>query len=580
MMIRTIGWLTLAVVGFGCHGTLCAQGTIPAAVQVDLDRGLLAHWPLQGDVVNRVAGSAAGKVQGQVDLGSSARSAGFFGSGSWLEIPAAAAPRLAGGDFSLAAWVRCDEADPRAAGLLTGDLISQYDPRSRRGFQLSLKSATGVTSNQPNWRHLQFGIDDDRPGAWRDCGRPGQAVFGFSLAVHEGALYAGTCEAGKEQSGRVYRYGGEQNWIDCGAPDRSNSVTSLAVYRGRLYAGTGKYRLAGSSLVESENEQLGGRVFRYVGAQQWELVGELPDTEAIGGLVVFQDRLHASSLYRPAGFFRYEPDAQSWSRLPVPQGLDATTQAIADRRVEALTVFAGHLYASSYDGGHVYRFDGQAWLDCGRLGDNTQTYSFAQYDGRLYVGTWPSGRVYRFEEPNRWSDVGRLGEELEVMGMMVHNGRLFAGTLPLAEVHAFDGVDAWQRLTQLDTTPDVRFRRAWTMAEHAGELFTSTLPSGKIFAFQQGTQISWGHSLPSRWCHVTATRSDQRLTLYLDGAKVAQSAPLDGAAYNLDSETPLRIGAGMNGTLNGQLSDVRIYGRALDPAEISSLASRSPGETE
>ena len=603
-MIRTINWLTLALLSFNYHGTLGAQETAPdaghrfpaterpaadtlidgkltaAASQVDLDRGLLAHWPLRGDVVDMVTGTASGEIQGPVDLRSSDRSAGFFGSGSWLEIPATKAPRLAGGDFSLAAWVRCDEADPRGDGQLTGDLISQYDPRSRRGFQLSLKSAAGVTSNQPNWRHLQFGIDDDRSGAWRDCGRPGEAVFGFALAVHEGALYAGTCEAGQGQAGTVYRYGGEQNWIDCGAPDRSNSVTSLAVYRGQLYAGTGKYRLAGSSLTESENEQLGGRVFRYAGGKQWVLCGELPDTEAIGGLVVFKDRLHASSLYRPAGFFRYEPETQTWSRLPVPQGLDATTQEIADRRVEAMTVFGGYLYASSYDGGHVYRFDSEGWLDCGRLGDNTQTYSFAQYDGRLYVGTWPSGRVYRFEEPNRWSDVGRLGEELEVMGMMVHNGRLFAGTLPLAEVYAFNGTDAWQRLKQLDTTPDVRFRRAWTMAEHDGELFTSTLPSGKIFAYTQGAQVSWGHPLPSRWCHVAATQSDQRLTLYLDGVKVSQSPLLEGEAHNLDTQAPLRIGAGMNGTLNGQLSDVRIYGRALEPREVGALATRPPTAAE
>lgn len=593
-MLRTIGWLTLSLLGLGCHGVTQAQSeplprqadrsglraSVDESVLADLGSGLLAHWPLQGDTVNAISGLALGDLRGQVDLGSSAHAAGFFGSGSWLEIPATAAPRLAEGDFSVAAWVRCDEADPRGGGLLTGDLISQYDPLSRRGFHLSLKSAAGVTSNQPNWRHLQFGIDDDRAGAWRDCGRPGEAVFGFALAVHEGALYVGTCEAGQNQAGTVYRYGGDQNWVDCGAPDRSNSVTSLAVYRGQLYAGTGKYRLAGSSLPESENGQLGGRVFRYAGARRWELCGELPDTEAVGGLVVYRDRLHASSLYRPAGFFRYEPETQSWLRLSVPQGLDATTQSTADRRVEAMTVYAGHLYASSYDGGHVYRFDGETWLDCGRLGDNTQTYSFAQFNGSLHVGTWPSGRVYRFEEPNRWTDVGRLGEELEVMGMMVHNGRLFAGTLPLAEVHAFNGKDAWQRLTQLDTTPDVRFRRAWTMAEHAGELFTSTLPSGKVFAYSQGTQVSWGQPLPSRWCHVAATRSDQHLTLYLDGSQVAQSSRLGGAAYRLDSEAPLRIGAGMNGTLNGELSDVRIYGRSLDPAEVTALATRPPTAAE
>src|SRR5690606_33104255 len=117
---------------------------------------------------------------------------------------------------------------------------------------------------------------------------------------------------------------------------------------------------------------------------------------------------------------------------------------------------------------------------CGQLGDNTQTYSFAVYYGRLYVGTWPRGRVYRFEGNNDWTDVGRLGDELEVMGMLVHNGRLIAGTLPLAEVYSYEGDTIWRKLTRLDHTPDVTYRRAWTMAEHNGKVYCSTLPSGKI----------------------------------------------------------------------------------------------------
>jgi hypothetical protein len=67
-----------------------------------------------------------------------------------------------------------------------------------------------------------------------------------------------------------------------------------------------KYRLAGSSLLESKNPNLGGKVYRYAGDQSWEDCGQLPDTEAIGGLVVYRGRLCASSLCRPAGFFRYE----------------------------------------------------------------------------------------------------------------------------------------------------------------------------------------------------------------------------------------------------------------------------------
>jgi len=540
----------------------------------DLSQGLIAHWPLAGDAVDAISGHAATPRGEGVEL--NAIAAAFYGSGSWLEVAADQAPKLGTGDFTLAMRVRCDDATDRA----TGDLISWYDPDRRRGFHLTLKSASGVTTNQPHHGHLQFGIDDDRASSWRPCGRPGDALLAFALAVHDGALYAGTCEPGGDQSGRVYRYDGDDRWVDCGAPDGSNSVTALAVHRGQLYAGTGKYRLAGSSLPESENETLGGGVFRYDGEQRWVDCGRLPETEAVGGLVVFRDRLHASSLYRPAGFFRYEPDAAddasddtaTWVSLAVPQGTDPETGEPRDLRVEALSVFEGHLYGSSYDGGHVHRYDGESWTDCGRLGDNTQTYSFAQYEGRLLVGTWPSGRVYRFEAIDDWTDVGRLGEELEVMGMLVHNGRLFAGTLPLAEVHVYDGKASWTRLTQLDATPDVRYRRAWTMAEHAGELFCSTLPSGQIFAYSQGHQIALGKPLSAGWHDIAATRAAGRLTLYVDGQPVAES---DGnsADYDLDVTTSLRIGAGIHGTLNGELADLRIYDRALSANQIRRLAN-------
>src|SRR2546421_4291030 len=111
------------------------------------------------------------------------------------------------------------------------------------------------------------------------------------------------------------------------------------------------------------------------------------------------------------------------------------------------------LYASSYDGGPVYRYDGKAWTDCGQLGDNTQTYSFAVYHGRLYAGTWPSGRVYRFEDVGRWADVGRLGEEKEVMGMVVHNSRLLAGSPPPSDAYHDHGRARRKRLDRADATP-------------------------------------------------------------------------------------------------------------------------------
>ncbi|MBX7212208.1 MAG: LamG domain-containing protein [Verrucomicrobiaceae bacterium] len=489
-----------------------------------------------------------------------------------LSIASDQAPKLGTGDFSVSVWARADAMDR-----VTGDLLSRYDTKKKRGFHLTLKSAPGATASQAGWRHLQFGIDDDKPSAWRDCGQPGKALFAFTMATHEGALYAGTCEPGAGDSGHVYRYEGGERWTDCGGLDGSNSVTALAAHDGALYAGTGKYRVAGSHLPESQNVKLGGHVFRYEGGTKWVDCGQLPDTEAVGGLVVFQGRLFASSLYKPAGFFRYEGGTK-WTRLPDAIGPDYQTGEMGPRRVVSLTVHDGFLYASSYDGGRVYRFDGKAWTDCGQVGDstNTQTYAFTSYEGRLHVATWRSGRVFRFEDVGRWTDTGRLGEELEVMGMMVHNGRFIAGTLPLAQVHTYDGDCKWSLWQRLDLTPDVEYRRAWTMAEHAGEVFCSTLPSGKVWAARHGRQVAWDHSLASGWHHIAAVKTATRLTLHVDGKQVAESTGFDASSWTLDSDAPLRLGAGMNGPFNGELRDLQIHRRVLPDAEIQTALTRKP----
>lgn len=486
------------------------------------------------------------------------------------EVNADLAPRLGSHDFTLALWARADAQDR-----VTGDLLSQYDTQQRRGFHLTLKCNPGVTASQANWRHLQFGIDDNRPGEWRDCGRPGSALFAFALATHAGQLFAGTCEPGRDEAGHVYRYAGGERWLDCGTLDKSNAVTALAVHDGALYAGTGKYRVAGSHLPESENAALGGRVLRYDGDSRWVDCGQLPDTEAVGGLVVYQGKLYASSLYRPAGFFRYEGGTR-WTSMPVAQGTDPKTGELGPRRVNALTVHEGYLYASSYDGGRVYRFDGQAWTDCGQVGDNTQTYAFISYQGRLHVATWRSGRVFRLEDVGRWTDIGRLGEELEVMGLVVHNGRLLGGTLPLAQVYAYDGDGQWSLWQRLDHTPNVEYRRAWTMAEFAGQVFYSTLPSGKVYAARHGRQVSWDHTLPSGWHHIVAIKAARRLALFVDGQQVAETTEFDASNWNLDSAAPWRLGQGMNGPLNGQLADVQVHRRVLTREEIQALAARRP----
>jgi hypothetical protein len=488
------------------------------------------------------------------------QSARFDGRGQHIEVPSAGPLKLGRDFFTISLWLNIDselDDDP-------GDVLSQFDPKTRTGFHLNLRNNAGVTHSQANFRQLQFGIDAGTEPVFIDEGRPGNAVFGQSMAAHDGHLYVGTCEPGDDQAGHVYRYDGPGRWTDLGSPDRANSITGVAAFRGSLYVGSGKYRLGGSSLKESENPHLGGKIFRYLGEKRWEEVGRFPEMEAVGGMVVFRGKLYVSSLYKPAAFLRYDGEGK-WTPLDVPSG----------KRVEALGVYDGFLWATGYDEGHVYRFDGQTWEDLGRVGEeeNTQTYAFATYQGLLHVATWRTGKVFRWRE-RQWNDRGRLGEELEVMGMMVHNGSFYAGTLPSGQIYRHDDAREWKMLKQLDSTPDVKYRRVWTMAQYQGKLFATTLPSAHVWSMQTGACVTLDREFPAGWHHVAAQRSADGLRLFLDGETVAESKGPGAAALDISTDRPWHIGAGSGDFFHGALADVRVDRRALSVAEIRDLARR------
>jgi len=522
---------------------------------VDVDGGLLGHWRLKDDARDSSGNGNHGASHGVVWRDGAAS---FSGRGAYIEVPDDPSLHLGSTDFSIAVWVKT----ARPLDDSPGDLVGKYDRQKRRGFNLLVQSLYGVTSAQPNYRNLFFGIDDGQPPRWRDCGRPGECTMVWALCVYDGHLYAGTFESERDGSGHVYRYEGDDSWVDCGSPHPSNAITSLTVYRGRLYVAASHYRSSGSSLPESENTIPGGRIFRFDG-RRWSDCGRIGGAESVGGMAVFRDRLYASSMYAPPGLFRYE-GSKRWVDCGNPEG-----------RIEALGVFRGHLYGSGWDEGRggVYRFDGSGWTDCGTAPGNTQTYSFAVYKGGLHIGTWPSGRVFEMGADG-WEDRGQLGEEREVMGMLVYNGKLYAGTLPSGSVYRLDG-KSWTPVGQIDSTPGVRYRRVWSMAIFGGRLFCGTLPSGHVHALEAGKSVTHDYELPQGWQHVVALRRDGWLELYLNGALVSSSAFPD-RCFDITNSLPLTIGFGSHDYFSGSLRDLRLYGRALERKELLGLCRDRP----
>ena len=539
---------------------------------------LVGHWPLAGDTHDVSGNGNHGENRG-VDLtasgpdGRDGTAAVFDGRQSAMLVCDSPSLRTGSEDFALAAHIYTEAMvdDP------LGDIATKFDPQRRKGFNFGLKRHSAACTSLANYRNLQFGIDDDALDSdWTDCGQPGRSTFVMALAVHEGALYAGTAETAEDHAGHVFRYVGDAQWEDLGPLDGANAVMTLAPYEDALYAGTGRLKLLGSSLPESANSQEGGKVFRRDG-DAWVDCGKMGGErgsyaeyahDTVHSLEVFQGRLYGVPLYTQ-GLFCYEGD-QTW-----------TDCGSYGRRAFTLGTYRGALHLLD-NGPGVYRYesgdDWTRWTRLAELSGVSQVYSLAVYQGLMVVGTWPEARVFGAAPDGGWSDMGRLGEELEVMGMAVYNGKLYAGTLPLGQVYRYDGDGRWTCTGQLDTTPDVTYRRAWSTAVYDGKLFFGTLPAGRVMSLEAGRNATMDRALAPGWRHVAAVRRQGKLALYVDGEEVAASSAFADASYDLSHGEPLQVGCGQHDYFNGRIADLRFYRGAPSAEEIRTLAANRSTE--
>lgn len=531
-----------------------------------LSDGLVAHWKLTSD-----ARDDSGEERHAVNHGvafDAERGGLFDGRRAWLELEAERTPQLGEDPFTLAVWVHTD----RELDDTLGDILSWYDPQTRNGFNLGLMNYAGVTCAQSNYRNLFFGMDAGRGGTqWMPCGRPGNNQLINSLVVFDGDLYCSTWEPAAGERGHVYRYAGGQQWMDCGAPDQANCIKAMAVYDGHLYVGSELYSGGGSSLPLSPNEHHGGTVYRYDGGTQWTNCGKVADVRSISGLAVFQGKLYAGT--GTTGAWRDTPRTRGMYRF---DGIGKWTDCgCPGQRITHLGVHDGGLFGLSYDDGQFFRYrGGKQWEALGPVPETTQVYSMMAYQGAIHVGTWPTGSVYRHDGGKSWTNVGRLGEEKEVMAVSVYNGKFYAGTLPFANVYRYDGDSRWTDTGRLDLTPDVRYRRAWSMAVFDGKLFCGVLPSGQVHALEAGKAVSDDRQLQPGWRHIAAVRDRDALRLFVDGRQVAERSGIEPSEYHLQPAQPLKIGFGQHDYFNGRMKDVRIYDRALTLQQIRQLANR------
>lgn len=130
----------------------------------------------------------------------------------------------------------------------------------------------------------------------------------------------------------------------------------------------------------------------------------------------------------------------------------------------ALVVYDGDLYAATWEVGesevgHVYRLDGDRWVDCGTPSNANAVTRLAVHDGRLYAGgsrlrgggsgmpetvnQEPGGRIARYEGGDDWSDCGQLDDADSVAGLVPFAGDLYAIPMYSEGLFRYDGAAGW-----------------------------------------------------------------------------------------------------------------------------------------
>jgi len=591
LRVTAVVWLVVACTGLWSYGAMAEDATPTKTTAAKL----VAHWPLRKDG-HDIVGSAHG-VATSVGFGGE-KGATFNGRDSRIEIPDTKVLDVGTRDFSYSLWARCQR--PMVSTL--GELLSKFDPATRRGINLHVAGSSPAYCAMSDTRHVHFGIDDAYLSPWEDHGKPWPTnSLISSLIVFEGELYCGIADAERaEDKARMFRLAkdkktGKSTWVDCGRlgdDPNHHSVMSMIVHDGKLYAGTGIWDWVQALGGLKDAPPPGStHVFVYEGGTRWRDLGEVgKGGSRVLTLASFNGDLYAGLDSAGQGHaYRYVNE--KWVDCGAPDG----------KNFECFLPWGGTLYAGTH--GNIYEYGGeQNWKRIGTAPhDINQIHSMQVFGGKLLLGTWPQGYVLRHGGGETWSPIGRLGlpenpKERpcnEVMDLTVYNGKLYAGLIPKAEVYRYESDGNWKVLGSLAQRPDweegvtATWVRITCVSAFQGRLFAGTgscqgrsldapvdSSLGRVHSLQAGQVVSHEHDIGGEWTHIAAVRKGPSLELYVNGKLSASSQLREGAPFDLSNDVPLSIGFGAQNFFHGQIADVQLYDGALDTGAIETLAVR------
>lgn len=554
---------------------------------------LVGHWPLSQDSQS-TTGTHHAQVHGGIQFVEvdGRPAANFNGRDGYLEVPDDPELALSRGDFSVSLWV-----NPRRPLLgIPGDLVSKWDGTRRRGINFYLTGGSSAYSSISDTRHVHFGVDDAHVGPEVDHGRPWPSNSLISnLVVYQGNLYAGIADADDpKDSARVFRLVEGQVWEDCGQIGGGDptiaSVMSMVVHDGQLYAGTGRWDWVISKGNDPKNPPpRSTRVYVYEGGTSWRDLGPVGKGSRVLCLASFKGTLFAG-IDKVGGGHLYRREGEEWLDCGSPDG----------RNLECVMPYNGGLYVATHGNFYRYEEDGKFTPLGVEPHGITQIHCMHVHAGKLVAGTWPQGYVLRFAGGEQWDIMGRLGLDPgrsqinELNSLIHHNGKLYAGVIPRSELYRYEEGDHWENLKQLGRRADwsegdySTWVRLTALASYRGRLFAGSGSSqgraldapvdpslGRVTSFGFGQMASYENDLPGGWVHLAAIRRSNVLEVFVNGKLAAKSLDQPENALDVSNTAPLRFGLGDLTYYDGALRDIRIYRGALSDSEIAQLADES-----
>lgn len=170
---------------------------------------------------------------------------------------------------------------------------------------------------------------------------------------------------------------------------------------------------------------------------------------------------------------------------------------------------------------------------------------------------------------------GKAGNAVAIAG---------AGQVVVPRSPTLDGITSAVSITAWVQLAEAQDVLQWVATRQLGDTIAEHYGLGVLAGRLQFTCSTVGRFLSptafpiGRWTHVAGVYDGRHAWLYMDGVPAGDG---DLAGTLAADTTPLLLGAnqdpdGITGHLLGALDDVRLYARALTPAQVAALAGVSP----